>query len=270
MDAWTAANRANWDDRVPIHRASAFYDVEGWMAERPGPRPWELKVLGDVAGLDLVHLQCHFGLDTLAFANAGARVTGVDFSGDAIEVARELATSAGLADRARFVEADVLTAAEVLAPETFDVVYVSLGSLCWLPSVTAWAGQVAALVRPGGRLYLHDGHPLAWAMAEDDLRVAQSYFEESEPLAVDSDVTYTDGDGRLTHARHYEWNHSLGETVEAVIGSGLRIERLVEHDWTLWRRFPWLQATSDGRWVPPPGRPRVPLSFTLVATREDG
>ena len=140
----------------------------------------------------------------------------------------------------------------------------------WLPSVTAWAGQVAALVRPGGRLYLHDGHPLAWAMAEDDLRVAQSYFEESEPLAVDSDVTYTDGDGRLTHARHYEWNHSLGETVEAVIGSGLRIERLVEHDWTLWRRFPWLQATSDGRWVPPPGRPRVPLSFTLVATREDG
>ena len=101
MDAWTAANRANWDDRVPIHRASAFYDVEGWMAERPGPRPWELKVLGDVAGLDLVHLQCHFGLDTLAFANAGARVTGVDFSGDAIEVARELATSAGLADRAQ-------------------------------------------------------------------------------------------------------------------------------------------------------------------------
>lgn len=269
MEDWVVANRANWDDRVPIHAVSAFYDVEGWLAERPGPRLWEREALGDVAGLDVVHLQCHLGLDTLALADVGARVTGVDFSREAIEFARRLATRAGLADRARFVEADVLEVGEVLASETFDVVYVSVGSLCWLPNVASWAGQVAALLRPGGRLYLHDGHPLAWALAEDDLQVEQSYFEESEPVAVESDVTYTDGNGRLAHSRNYEWNHSIGEIVEAVINAGLRVDRLVEHDWTVWRRFDWLEATSDGRWVTPPGMTRVPLSFTLLASLVD-
>ena len=215
MADYTAANRANWDDRVPIHVASKFYDVGRWLQERPGPRAWELEVLGEVVGLDVVHLQCHFGLDTLALANAGARVTGVDFSAAAIAQARSLATQAGLADRARFVQADVLQAASVLQPEQFDLVYVSLGALCWLPSVTRWASQVAALLRPGGRLYLHDGHPLAWALADDDLRIEHSCFEEEEPFVDDLDVTYTDGEGRLANTRAYEWNHSIGEIVTA-------------------------------------------------------
>lgn len=262
-----AVNRANWDDRVPIHVASRFYDVETWMRDRPGPRPWEVEVFGDVAGLDVVHLQCHFGLDTLALADAGARVTGLDFSGAAIAEARSLAGRAGLAGRARFVEADVLDAAAALAPETYDLVYVSLGALCWLPHVSRWAAQVAALLRPGGRLYLHDGHPLAWALAEDDLRVEHSFFEGAEPHVDDTDVTYTDGDGRLINARSYEWNHSLGEIVTAVIDHGLCVDTLVEHDWTVWSRFPWLIETPDHRWGPPPDRPRVPLTFTLSATR---
>ncbi len=262
-----AFNRANWDDRVPIHVASRFYDVETWMRDRPGLRPWEVEVFGDVAGLDVVHLQCHFGLDTLALADAGARVTGLDFSAAAIAEARSLADRAGLAGRARFVEADVLDAAVALAPETYDLVYVSLGALCWLPHVSRWAAQVAALLRPGGRLYLHDGHPLAWALAEDDLRVEHSFFEEAEPHVDDSDVTYTDGDRRLTNARSYEWNHSLGEIVTAVIDHGLRVDTLVEHDWTVWPRFPWLIETPDHRWGPPSDRPRVPLTFTLSATR---
>lgn len=117
MTDYFATNRANWDDRVPIHVASKFYDIDRWLKERPGPREWELEVLGQVSGLDVLHLQCHFGLDTLAFANAGARVTGLDFSGAAITEARSVADRAGLADRARFVEADVLRAAEVLSPD---------------------------------------------------------------------------------------------------------------------------------------------------------
>jgi SAM-dependent methyltransferase len=214
-----------------------------------------------------VHLQCHFGLDTLAFANVGARVTGLDFSGAAIAEARSLAELAGLGDRARFVEADVLRAAEVLSPERYDIVYVSLGALCWLPSVKQWASQVATLLRPGGRLYLHDVHPLSWALADDDLRVEHSYFEEPEPYVDDSEITYADLDARLINARSYEWNHSIGEVVTAVLAEGLRLMALAEHDWTVWQRFPWLVETPDRRWAAPPDRPRTPLTFTLVAIR---
>jgi SAM-dependent methyltransferase len=267
MNDYIAANRANWDERVPIHVASDFYDVERWLRERPQPRDRELEVLGDVSGLDVVHLQCHFGLDTLAFANAGARITGLDFSGAAIAEARSLAERAGLGEQARFVEADVLRAAEALSPERYDIVYVSLGALCWLPSVKLWANQVAALLRPGGRLYLHDVHPLAWALADEDLRVEHSYFEESEPYVDDSDATYADADARLRNARSYEWNHSIGEIVTAVLGEGLRVAALTEHDWTVWQRFPWLVETANHRWAPAHCRPRVPLTFTLLAVR---
>lgn len=265
-DDHLAANRANWEDRVPIHVGSQFYDVERRLTEGLRVRSWEGEVIGDVAGLDVVHLQCHFGMDTLALASDGAQVTGLDFSPTAIQQAREVAQRAGLADRARFVEGNVLEAAEVLAPDRFDLVYVSLGALCWLPSVDRWASQVARLLRPGGRLYLHDGHPLAWALAEEDLRVEYTYFEEVEPFVDVCDRTYTDGDGRLQHDTTYEWNHSIGETVSAVLKAGLRLDLLNEHDWTVYPRFPWLVESSDGRWHTPPGHPRVPLSFTLLAT----
>lgn len=264
---YVEVNRANWNDRVPIHMASSFYDVDGWLAAPRLQRARELDALGDVDGLDLVHLQCHFGLDTLAFANAGARVTGLDFSADAINEARTLAERAGLSDCARFIEADVLHAAEALAPQTYDIVYVSLGALHWLPSVTRWASQVAALLRPGGRLYLHDVHPLAWALADDGRRVEHSYFEESEPFVDDSDVTYTDGDGRIASSRSYEWNHSIGEVVTAAVDKGLRVDCLTEHNWTVFAQFPWLVETDDHRWETPSDAPRVPLSFTLVASR---
>ena len=267
MPDYLAANRANWDDRVAIHVASRFYDVEGWLATRPGMRQRERRALGDVTGLDLVHLQCHFGLDTLALADSGARVTGVDFSPEAVGTARRLAQRAGLDGRARFVEADVLSAAEALAPDTFDVVYVSLGALCWLPSVRRWAAQVAALLRPGGRLYIHDVHPLAWALADDEPRLEHTYFEETEPYVDDSAVTYTDGAGRIGSSRSYEWNHSLGEIVGALLAEGMRLLLLDEHDWTVWPRFPWLVETADHRWECPPGHPRMPLTFTILAGR---
>ena len=125
-----AANLRNWEDRVPIHLASRFYDVDRWLRTRPGPRDREVAALGDVDGLDLVHLQCHFGLDTLAWANAGARVTGLDFSPSAIEAAGDLARRTGLDQRARFVCANVYDAATTLSPTPFDIVYVSLGALC--------------------------------------------------------------------------------------------------------------------------------------------
>jgi SAM-dependent methyltransferase len=266
MDPRVVANRANWDDRVPVHVASSHYDVDGWLASRIGPRPEELEALGDVAGLDLVHLQCHFGMDTLAFARAGARVVGVDFSAVAIAEARSLADRAVLTERARFVEADVSRAADAVGGQTYDIVYVSLGALCWLPNITQWAAQVAALLRPGGRLYLHDVHPLMVAVSDDDLRFEHSYFEELQPSSYDNATTYADGTTTLVNTRTYEWNHSLGEIVTAVLAHGLHIDQLTEHDWITWPRFPWLIETSERRWRAPKARPRVPLSFTLVAS----
>lgn len=267
-EAQLAANRLNWDERVAIHMASRFYDVDDWVEARPGPRSREIDALGDPAGLDLVHLQCHFGLDTLAWANAGAQVTGIDFAPEAIRAARQLAERIGQADRATFVCASVYDAAAVLAPRTFDIVYVSLGALVWLPSVARWADQVASLARPGGRLYLHEIHPAAWALADETPTFAHPYFEESEPYVDDSGETYTDAEHPLVNTRTYEWNHSLGEVTTALIDRGLRIDRLEEHDWTVDAQFPWLVETSPGHWTTRAGLPRLPLSYTLVATKD--
>ena len=265
MADYLDGNRANWEERVPVHLESAFYDVEGWLRDRPGPPVWETGLLGPVDGLDVVQLQCHFGLDALSLADAGARVVGVDFSGAAIESAHDLAARAGLTARARFVEADVLHAAAALRGEQFDLVYVTLGSLCWLPSVTQWAEQVAALLRSGGRLFIHDDHPLSWAMAESELLVERPYFEEPEPQVDEVITTYTDGAALSGPSRTYEWNHSLGEIVTALLDHELRLEHLVEHPWTRWQRFPWLTRLDDARWVVPGDRPKVPLSFSILA-----
>jgi SAM-dependent methyltransferase len=262
-----AANQRNWDERVAIHTASRFYDVDHWLATRPGPRRREREALGDVTGLELVHLQCHFGLDTLAWADAGARVIGLDFSAQAIRAAQDLAVRAGLEDRSDFVCADVFDAAEVLAARTFDIVYVSLGALHWLPRIDRWADQVAALARPGGRLYLHEFHPFAWSLADDSPTVAYTYFEEPEPFADDSELTYTDADRPLANVRTYQWNHAIGEVVTALVDRGMRIDGLVEHDWTVNQQFPWLVQTGRRRWSVPDGHPRMPLTYTLVATR---
>jgi SAM-dependent methyltransferase len=267
IDDQLAANRANWDDRAAVHLASRFYDVAGWLRDQPGPPVRERDALGDVAGLDLVHLQCHFGLDTLQWARVGARVTGVDFSPAAIVAARDLAARAGLAECARFVCADVFDAMDALDGATFDVVYVSLGALCWLPSVDRWAGQVGALLRPGGRCYVHDGHPLSWALDDEKFVIRHSYFEEPEANAFDSDATYTDADHPIAHTRTYEWNHGIGEIVTALVAHGLQVDSLVEHDWTVWPRFPWLVPEAKHRWVLPQGMPRIPLTFTLLAHR---
>jgi SAM-dependent methyltransferase len=268
-EEWLFANRSKWDERVGVHAASRFYDVDGWLRTRPGPRPREVEVLGDVRDLDLLHLQCHFGLDTLAWADAGARVTGLDFSPEAIRKAEELARLAGLQDRAHFVLSDVYAATEALGHVTFDIVYVSLGALCWLPSVERWADQAAASVRPGGRLYLHEVHPLAWALANESPVIEYSYFEEPAPFVDDSNLTYTDTDTDrpLRRTRSYEWNHSIGEVVTALIHRGLRVDVLEEHDWTVHQVFPWLVETGPGRWSAPEGHPRLPLTYTVLATQ---
>lgn len=263
MTSWLEANRANWDDRVAVHVDSDFYGVERWLASGEGPDTDEAALLGDVTARSLVHLQCHFGMDTLSWARAGANVTGVDFSPAAIAAATDLAARAGLSDRARFVVCDVDGAPAALG-ERFDVVYVSLGSLCWLPRIDDWAALVAALLAPGGTLLVHDVHPLAFSLDDDGTTFAYPYYEEREPIVIDDASTYTDG-GSLAHATNYEWNHSLGEIVTALATRDLMVTHLAENPWTRYRAFEGLVEGPAGVFRAPAGAPQLPLSFTLTA-----
>lgn len=265
MDPRLEANRENWNERVALHRQSTFYDVDGWIRGASGPPSAEIEAVGDVKDRSLVHLQCHFGLDTLRWARAGATVTGVDFSPAAIQEATALAERAGLSGRARFVCAEVVKAPGALGGDQFDVVYVSLGSLCWLPDIDAWARSVVDLLAPGGIFYLHDVHPLALALDDAGERFAYGYFEESAgPLVSDEGGTYT-GVESLTAARTYEWNHSMAEIVTSLLRRGLVLDHLREHDRTSFRQFPWLEEVPSGEFVIPASRPRLPLTFTIVA-----
>ncbi|NIH81835.1 class I SAM-dependent methyltransferase [Amycolatopsis viridis] len=261
---YLTTNRALWDDRVPVHLDSDFYDLAGFRAGGQTLREFETAEVGEVDGRSLVHLQCHFGLDTLSWARRGARVTGLDFSGKAIDAAREVAQEAGLP--ARFVAADVYDAVSVLG-ETYDIVYTGLGSLCWLPDVGRWARTVAELLRPGGFLYLAEFHPFADVLDEDEGRtVTYDYFAEGPQVWEDNDSTYADREARVQHARSVEFAHGLGEVVTALLDAGLRLDFLHEHDFTLWQRFAVLERHGVAYRLPA-GRPRVPLLYSLRATR---
>lgn len=260
---YRALNRALWDERVAIHVASDFYDVAGFRAGGTALRDFEIAEAGDVAGRRLVHLQCHFGLDTLSWARLGARVTGLDFSGPAVEAAREIAAGCGLG--ARFVQADVHDAAAALG-ETYEIVYTGLGALVWLPDVDRWARIVAGLLEPGGFLYLSEFHPFANMLDDaDGTTVAYDYFDTS-PQVWDEPGTYTDGDQETRNTRSVQFHHGIGEVVSALAAAGLRVDFLHEHDHTLFRRFTSLER--DGAiYRLPEGRPRVPLMYSLRATR---
>jgi len=274
-----AVNRARWDESVPIHVASRGYDMEGFLRGEKSLCPVELAEVGDVRGKTLLHLQCHFGMDTLNWARLGATVTGLDFSAPAIEQARALAERVGVRD-ATFVQSNVYDARAAVGRE-FDVVYTAVGALCWLPDVRGWAQVAASLVAPGGFVYVYDTHPVLGALAyeRDDhaLVLSEPYFETKEPSQFDSPCTYVDGP-ELTNRRTLEWNHGLGEIVTAVIDAGLRVDFVHEHREVPWQALPWMVASDEApdgsryarrsMWrLPDAQRELAPLMFSLRATR---
>lgn len=225
-------------------------------------RPW----LGDLDGLDIVHLQCHIGTDTLSLARLGGRVTGVDFSPSALAIARDLAEAGRV--EARFIESELYAVPDVLGAG-FDLVYTGVGSLNWLPDIAGWARVVAALLRSGGRLYVRDGHPMMYTLgdgiADDVLRVTLPYFE-GQQLHWFQEATYTDGPP-VASLDMYQWNHGLGEIVQSVIDAGLIVTALREHQECEWQAFPHMVEGDDGKWRLASGTDRLPLMFTLEACR---
>jgi SAM-dependent methyltransferase len=262
-EGWRSENREWWDVRVPVHLASRFYDVEGFKAGRDPLRAFEVEEMGDVTGRSLVHLQCHFGQDTLGWARRGARATGVDFSAPAVEAACRLAEELGL--DADFVQSDVYGAVSALGGRTFDVVYTGIGALNWLPDIVAWSRVVADLLAPGGVLYLAEFHPICDVWSFQDMTFERSYFDRSGQRWEEAG-TYTDGGEELSGGT-WEWTHGVGDVVSALISAGLRLEFLHEHDFTLFARWPFLECDADGVYRFPPGQPAVPLMYSLRASK---
>ncbi|SDQ35551.1 2-polyprenyl-3-methyl-5-hydroxy-6-metoxy-1,4-benzoquinol methylase [Curtobacterium sp. UNCCL20] len=266
-------NRANWDDRVPIHEGAYEIDALTDPDHRSAVVRDDLPVLtpwlpdGSLAGLDVCHLQCHIGTDTVSLAREGARVTGVDFSPAALASAATLAEGLGL--EVTWVETDVLDARAAVVGD-FDVVYTSIGTICWLDDLDRWAAQVAALLRPGGVFFIRDGHPALYALDEsaDELVTRYRYFPDGTAQQWDDAGTYT-GEGTVANTRTFEWPHPLSEIVNALVGAGLRLRRLDEGRTLPWRFSPRMEDTGYGSWAwPASDRERLPTTFTIVATRD--
>ncbi|MEV0172683.1 class I SAM-dependent methyltransferase [Streptomyces sp. NPDC050803] len=265
---WLDANRAHWDERVPLHASGDYYDLDGFRAGADPLRDFELAEIGDVTGRSLLHLQCHLGLDTLSWARRGAaRVVGLDFSEPAVDTARGLAADLGLGqDRAAFVAADVYDAAEAVPDSSYDIVYTGTGALCWLPDIRRWAETAASLVAPGGFLYLAEFHPLTDVLDDETgSRVVHDYFAR-EAWIDETPGTYADQDAETVHNRSVEWQHPIGEVVTALAAAGLRIEFLHEHDVSLFPRFRSFEV-RDGYHRFPADRPRIPLMYSLKASK---
>lgn len=264
-------NQRNWDARTPIHVNSRFYgvgerDPMSWFA------PFEWEDLGELAGRRVLHLQCHLGTETMAFALKGARATGLDFSGAAVQEAKRLARAAHLAIDYR--HADVYAAVEALAGQRFDIVYTGKGALCYLPDLAGWARTVWELLRPGGFLYLVEFHPLLNALGPtkgrdeaDDLLLRHDYLEGRGAIERDSSHTYTDGPPLSGDSVHYEWRHGLGEVVTALARCGFVIDSLTETELLPWPRWPAMVRTDSGWWALPPTQPRFPVMYGLKASR---
>jgi SAM-dependent methyltransferase len=270
---YIALNRDLWNERADAHARSPEYALDRFAADPAHLSRvvrFDQPLLGDVAGLRGVHLQCHIGTDTLSLARLGADMTGLDFSAASLAVAARLAERAG--PGVRWVEGVVEDAVTLLGAGGYDLVYTGIGALGWLPAIRPWARTVAALLRPGGRLFMREGHPVLWALTEprpDGLLVLEfPYWERPEPMIWESDGTYVTTDTRFAHTRSAEWNHGLGEIVQALLDAGLVLTGLVEHDSVPWNALPGQMTELDnGEWRLTDRPWRLPHSYTLQARR---
>ena len=270
-ETWREDNRRNWDERVAIHIASPFYDLASLRAGKGHLQPIEDEELGPVDGLSVLHLQCHFGRDTLALAQRGATVTGVDFSPKAITAAKALTEELGLSDRATFILSDVYDAASHIEPGSFDRVFITWGTIYWLPDLKGWANVIASALKPGGQLYFAEGHPAALVFdTETKLPDGRpGYFVpyfNPDPMIFDDPSDYADPDARLENSRTCEWMHTVSDILTALLEAGLRIDRFTEHDCVPWAMFDCLVKDEHHMFYWPNER-WLPLSLTITATK---
>ena len=271
MTDYIAINKANWNDRATIHfkDEAGGYRVKEFLAGADNLHDIEDREIGDVKGLRIAHLQCHFGIDTLCLARRGAGCAGLDFSPVAIAAARELQAKTGL--DATFVEGNVYDA-RALIDGSFDMVYVTWGAIGWLPDIGRWAKVVSSLLKPGGRLYLLEGHPFTMILDETTPEMRPRYdwrTPQDQPVIMDTELTYTGDTAKIGHTTTVEWIHPLSDIINGLIAAGLRLDWLHEHEELAWQFMPSMPAVEGKRrmWVLPDSMPRMPLAFSISATK---
>ena len=264
------ANKEMWDKLAKIHHKSEFYDVEGFLKGKQTLDPIELEELPDLSGKTLLHLMCHFGMDTLSLARLGAEVTGVDFSLEAIELARDLSKTTKI--DAKFVCSNVYDVHGNLNGK-FDVVFTSAGVIMWLPDLKEWAKIIAHYLKPGGFFYIREFHPFGYVFDDEEdvteLRVRYSYFQGKEPMKFEAEGTYADKDAKTGEIPSFEWNHPISRIINVLIEAGLTIDFFHEFPVTTYKALPFMTEREPSRWVLPDNEDKIPLMFSIKATKRD-
>lgn len=271
MSDYLAVNLANWNSRVPHHEQGyGLHELRADPNRLSGVVRFDVPRLGSIEGLDVVHLQCHIGTDALSLARLGARsVTGLDFSAPALEVASRLAADCGTA--IDYVQSDLYDAVDALGPERFDLVYTGIGALCWLPDIRRWAGVVATLLRPGGRLFIREGHPVMWALADprpDGLLVLEFPYFETQGVRFSEPTSYVPHDEPLASPGIVHFNHGLAQVITALMDQGMTLTAIEEHDSVPWNPLDEaMEQVDGGEYRLLVGPERMPMTYTLQATK---
>jgi SAM-dependent methyltransferase len=257
------ANKKLWNGLVSINKKSEMYDLEGFKQGKSSLNFIELEELGDARGKSLLHLQCHFGMDTLSWARLGAMVTGIDFSDEAIKLAKALSKELNI--EGRFIQSNIYKARDVLE-EKFDIVYTSYGVLCWLPDLTEWGRIIHHFLKDNGTFYTVDFHPIR-SIFDVEGKIKEPYFHSDKPIRYEGTGTYADPSSPFHHVT-YEWLHSLADIVNSLIVAGLRIEFLHEFPFSVYGDCPWLEQRDDGLWYHKNNDIKAPMMFSIKATKE--
>ena len=263
-----AANKISWNKRTGIHKDSAFYDLAGFKKGKTSLNKIELEELGSVKGKSLLHLQCHFGMDTLSWEREGAEVTGVDISDEAIALAKATAGSLGM--KAEFVCANIYDLDDPqkvpeLKDKKFDIVFTSYGTIGWLPDLDRWATIVSHFLKPAGVFYIADFHPALWMMDEHFKHIKYNYFN-TEVIAEENTGTYTDRNAPISSAE-YNWNHPFSEILNALTGHGLQIVHLNEFPFSPYPCFNDLEKGTDGMWRIKGLDEKLPMMYSIKAVK---
>jgi len=255
-------NKATWNEKVKVHSESKMYDLEDFKRGKSSLMNYELDALGDVKGKSLLHLQCHFGQDTLSWSRLGAKCVGVDISNEGIKLAQQLNEELGL--DAEFVCCNVLDTSKYVK-EKFDIVFTSYGVIGWLPDLIPWAKMIAKRLKNGGTFYIVEFHPIVWMFDYTAGQPIMKYgYMQDEVIYEEYEGTYANQSSKMV-SKEYGWNHGLGEVVSALTEAGLHIDYLKEHDESPYNVLPDLIETKSGNYAT---KDRLyPLIFEIKATK---
>ena len=256
-------NRQSWNELTTLHADSSFYDIDSFKKGKTSLNHIEIEELGDIKGKKLLHLQCHFGMDTLSIARQGAEVVGVDISDTSIQRATELSNELGIP--AKFVRSNVYDIESVLN-ETFDIVYTSYGAINWLDDLDKWAKIISRYLKPNGIFYMVEFHPFIYTL-NDNSEIVDSYFK-TKSLETVVDSSYTDNsEVSEKNLKHIEWHHSLSEILNSLISNGMTIEFLNEFPYQVYNCFPNLTENEKGKWVSDKYGDKIPHMYSIKAKK---